>query len=106
MLNWLLEQLFRRGFDSRRGSLYLKDMENLARAGAASWLLSQERARLDYLAAKEAYCNSGTWSSFQRMLERLLKLSSTNALVHSLLNEQMLERRITETAEPAARRSA
>ena len=54
--------------DSRRGSLYLKDMENLARAGAAGWLLSQERARLDYLAAKEAYCNSGTWSAFQRML--------------------------------------
>ncbi len=112
MLNWLLDPLFRRGFDSRRGSFYLKEMDSLARSGVATWLLVQERARLDYLAAKEAYSTSGSWTAFRRMLERLLKLSSTNALVQSLLNEQALERLIAEarsapqTEQPAARRSA
>ena len=71
MFNWLLDQLVRRGFDSRRSSLYLKEMDSLARSGAAAWLLAQERARLDYLAAKEAYCETGTWAAFQRLLERL-----------------------------------
>lgn len=110
MLHWLLDQLFRRGFDSRRGSLYLKELDHLARSGAASWLLAQERARLEYLAAKEAYSASGTWAAFQRLLERLLKLSSTNAFVQSLLNEQALERLLADSQtsspgeQPAARR--
>jgi hypothetical protein len=112
MLHWLLNPFFRRGFASRRGRHYLRELDHLARSGAASWLLAQERARLEYLAAKEAYGTRRTWANLQCMLDRLLKLSSTNALVQSLLNEQAIERRIAEAqaASPgeqaAARRCA
>jgi hypothetical protein len=87
----MLERLLRRGFRSRRGLYSLGGMENLARSGAAAWVIAQEKARLEYLAAKEDYEKRRTWRSFQRVLERLLQLHSTNALVQSLIQEQFLE---------------
>jgi hypothetical protein len=113
MFYWLLERILRRGFKSRRGIIGLGQMDNLARSGTAAWSLAQERARLDYLAAKEEYEKLRTWRSFERLMERLLQLHSTNALVQSLLNEHALEQlqmKAQKDAEPqeppAARRCA
>jgi hypothetical protein len=108
MFDWLLGRLLRRGFRSRRGRLDLKGLDTLARSGPAAWLLAQERARLAYLAAQERYCQTGGWTAFRHMLERLFQLAATNALVQALLNEQALEHRLAEAppAVPGTRRSA
>ena len=75
-------------------------MADLARSGPASLLMVQEKARLDYVVAKEAHIRSGTGSTFELMMERLLQLQSTNAIIHSFLNERQLERLIEEEASP------
>ena len=112
MFHWLVNWLVRRAFRSRRGSFPVRELESLARSGTAAWLLAQQRARVEYLAAKERCCTSPTWATFRQMLERLAQLSSTNALVHALLNEQALERLLAEAQpqpappEPATRRCA
>jgi hypothetical protein len=110
MVRWLIKRIFRRGFHAQREALPLGALEELARGGTAAWLLAQERARLDYLAAQEDYTKSGSWAALGRLLVRLLRLSSTNALVQSLLNEHALERQLTlarkETPSVPARRSA
>jgi len=113
MFYWLLQRVLRRGFRSKRGILRLGDLADLARADASAWFLTQEKARLEYLAAKEEYESSRTWRAFQRTLEELLQLQSTNAVIQSLINEHTLERlvansrRSDETGpEPAARRCA
>src|SRR5262245_60288447 len=98
MILWILRFLFRRGFNSQRGLTNLGEAENLARSGAAAWLLAQEKARLEFLAAKEAYCQTGSWGAFARLLERLLQLASTNAIVQSLLNEHAAEKLLTASA--------
>jgi hypothetical protein len=92
MVLWVLRLLFRKGFASQRGVHGLGDVENLARAGTAAWLLAQERARLEFLAVKEAYADSGCWRDFAKMLEKLLQLNATNAIVQALLNEHAIER--------------
>src|SRR5262249_52943066 len=94
---WVLRLLFRKGFASQRGLAGLGEAESLARSGAAAWLLAQQRARLDFLAAKEAYCEHGRWRDFAKMIERLLQLNATNALVQALLNEHALERLLAAT---------
>jgi hypothetical protein len=92
MLLWMLKHICRKGLASQRGVLGLGETENLARSGAAAWLLAQERARLEFLAAKEAYSQSGAVRDLAKVCERLLALNSTNAVVQSLLNEQAIER--------------
>jgi hypothetical protein len=98
MVLWMLNCLLRRGFQSQRGVSGLgSELENLARSGTAAWLLAQERARLEFLAAKEAYCESGSWRALGRLLTRLLALNSTNAVVQALLNEHLAERLLAES---------
>jgi hypothetical protein len=106
MLGWALRKLFgerfkswfinhvvlTRGLESRRGAAEVGSLEDVARQGAAACLLAQEKARLQYVSAKEAYCEQRTFATFELMLECLIKLQSTNALVQSLLNEHALER--------------
>jgi hypothetical protein len=58
--------------------------------------MAQEKARLDYLAAKEKHVRAGSIASFDDLLERLLQLQSTNAIVQALLNEHQLERVVAE----------
>ena len=96
MLFFLWKRFFKRSFDSQRGFIDIGPITDLARSGPASLLMVQERARLDYLAAKEAHIRSGSSTTFEAMLERLLHLQSTNSIVHSLLNEHQLERLVEE----------
>lgn len=102
MFYWLLERVLRRGFKSRRGIYRLEEMDQLARSGTAGWILAQEKVRLDYLNAKEVYQKERSWRSFQRCLERLLQLQSTNAIIQSLINEHLLEQLLARSANPAA----
>jgi hypothetical protein len=90
MVYWLLQRVLYRGFRSRRGIIGMRQLDALAGADTGAWALAQERARLDYLAAKEEYERLRSWRSFQRLLERLLGLHSTNAIIQSLINEQLL----------------
>lgn len=113
MLAWLRRRLSRAGFRSKRGTLNLGEIGKLARSDPAVWILTQERARLDYLAAKEEYERCKTRRAYQRAMDRLLQLQSTNAIVTALINEQTLEQMLRPSleavtpAEPAgARRNA
>jgi hypothetical protein len=108
MFYWLLERVLRRGLRSRRGILRLGELANLAQAGTSVWALTQERARLQYLAAKEEYDKHGTWQAFQQALEQLIQLHSTNSVIQSLLQEHLLEQLVARQAaeSPAARRCA
>jgi hypothetical protein len=103
MIYWLLERVLRRGFKSRRGMLGLGELEDLARSGTVAWALAQEKARLDYLAAKAKYESARSWRSFEQMLERLLQLYSTNAVIQSLIHEHLLTQLTAHsaTAQPA-----
>src|SRR5262249_61726542 len=94
MLFWLLELVWRRGYRSRRGVIPLGQVEDLARSGTAAWALAQEKARLEYLAAKERYEKQRSWRNFQHMMERLLQLQSTNAIIQSLIHEHLLAQMI------------
>jgi hypothetical protein len=113
MLYWLLKRVLRRGLKSQRGILRLGELADLARADASAWFLTQEKARLEYLAAKEEYERTRTWRAFQHLLERFLQLQSTNAVIGSLINEHLLEQLVGKTqksdevsANPTARRCA
>jgi hypothetical protein len=106
MFLWLLNRVFRGGARSRRGVAPMHNLENLARSGCAAWLLAQERARLDFLAAKEAYCSQGSWLTFVRMLRQLLQLNCTNAVVQGLLNEHAIEQLLGEQIRGCSRREA
>ena len=96
MLFSLWRRLFRKGFKSQRALMVLGPAAELARAGPAAWLMAQEKARLDYLAAKEKHVRAGSNASFDDLLERLLQLQSTNAIVQALLNEHQLEQVVAE----------
>jgi hypothetical protein len=71
-------------------------LETLARSGAGGWLLAQERARLEFIAARERFAKSGTEDALQAMLLRLYHLESTNAVVQALINEQQLEKMLQD----------
>jgi hypothetical protein len=86
-----LERVLYRGFRSQRGILRLGELAELGRGGSSAWALTQEKARLEYLAAKEAYEKTPTWRAFRLAMEHLIQLHSTNAVVGSLLNEYLLE---------------
>jgi hypothetical protein len=96
VLFFLWKRFFKRSFDSQRGFINIGPIADLARSGPAALLMVQEKARLDYLAAKETHIGSGSSATFESMLERLLQLQSTNAVVQSLLNENQLERLVEE----------
>jgi hypothetical protein len=96
-LLWRLwRRLFQQAFQSPHEIAHLGALESLARAGPAAWLLAQEKARLDYLAAKDSFAHSGRSEAFDLLLERLLQLQSTSAVVQALLNEHHLERLLSE----------
>ncbi len=101
MLFWLFRRLFLRGFESPREPMRLGDLDALARSGAAGWLLAQERARLDFLAAREAYAARPSGRALSDLLERLVRLESTNALVQALLNERRLEEVLSDSGQDA-----
>ena len=92
MFNSVMKTLFRFWFDSERGIMHLQEMESLGHTGVAGWLLAQERARLDYIAAKDAMIQRGAWRGLPTVWQRLWQLQSTNAIVQSLLNEHQMER--------------
>jgi hypothetical protein len=98
---WLWQRLFRRGFASQRETIALGGgLDQLARSGVGTWLLAQEKARLDFLAAKEAYTQNRSRHDLDQLLERLLQLEATNAVVQALINEHTLER-LALAPEPA-----
>jgi hypothetical protein len=97
----LWRRTFHRAFQSPHDIAHLGSLEALARSGPAAWLMAQEKARLDYVAAKDAFAQTGRSGAFDLLLERLLQLQSTSAVVQALLNEHYLERLLSE-AEPAA----
>jgi hypothetical protein len=92
MFRWFWRQLLRRRCVTPRSLEELgSGLEALARTGAGGWLLAQERARLEFIAARERFVRQGSEDALQAMLLRLYHLESTNAVVQSLLNEQRLE---------------
>ncbi len=102
MFYWLLQRVLWRGFKPRRGKIELGELEKLARSGAASWLLAQEKARLEFLAAREHYERLPTWRSLERVLECLLQLQSTSAVVQALVQEQQLTQMLARSEEDQA----
>src|SRR5260370_32062170 len=55
MLAWLWRRVSRAGIRSKRGKVDLGQVGKLARSGPAVWILTQEKAPLDYLASKEEF---------------------------------------------------
>jgi hypothetical protein len=113
MLAWLIRRVCRGGVRSKRGVIDLGEMGKLARAEPAVWILTQEKARLEYLAAKEEYERYKTGRAYKRFIDRLLQLQSTNAVITSLINEHTLEQMLLQAAKASpstmrtdARRSA
>jgi hypothetical protein len=112
MLYWLFERVFRRAFKSRKDVVPLGEMEMLAKAGTAGWLIAQEQARIRYTAAKERYEQRPNWAAFEVLMKRLLELQSTSAVVQSLLNEHFLNQLLlksppeSQSLAAEARRSA
>ena len=113
MLAWLWRRVSRAGIRSKRGKVDLGQVGKLARSGPAVWILTQEKARLDYLASKEEFERVKTKRAFKRAMDRLLQLQSTNAIITSLINEHTLDQMLSkslpscQTSETAdARRSA
>src|SRR5207244_7624812 len=96
MLAWLIRRVFRAGIRSKRGMIDLGEMGKLARAGPAVWILTQEKARLTYLAAKEEYERSKTQRAYRRLSDCLLQLQSTNAVTTALMNEHALEQMLLQ----------
>jgi hypothetical protein len=92
----LWRRSFHRAFQSPHEIAHLGALESLARSGPAAWLMAQEKARLDYLAAKDSFAQTGRSDAFALLLERLLQLQSTSAVVQALLNEHHLERLLSE----------
>jgi hypothetical protein len=107
MFYWLFERVFRHAFKARKDVAPLGELQALARAGTAGWLMAQEQARLRYLEAMESYQKHPHWAAFQVLMKRLLELQSTNAVVQSLLNEHFLNQLLLKSPELVdARKSA
>jgi hypothetical protein len=90
------------GFQSFQQSMDLGSIESLARSGVGGWLLAQEKARLEFVAAREEFSRRNDMNSFQMLLARLLRLHSTNALVQALVNERAAERLLAASLERGA----
>jgi len=101
MLRWLWRRCFSWPVEWQRSIVELSDLEALARSGLAGMLLAQEKARLDYLRAREGYERGRCRETRNRMNDRLANLQATNAVVQSLLNEHLLEQRLAAGADSA-----
>jgi hypothetical protein len=97
MLRRLWHRLFGRPVVWQRSIVELGDLERLARTGLAEMLLGQEKARLDFLGAREAFEGDPCRATQDRMEACLARLQATNAVVQSLLNEQQVEQRLSDT---------
>jgi hypothetical protein len=110
MLAWFVRRLFRAGVRSKRRRIDLGEMGKLGRGDPAVWILTQERARLEYLAAKEEYERSRNKRAYKHFADRLLQLQSTNAIISALINEHSLEQLLLQAQANATsagvRRSA
>jgi hypothetical protein len=97
MFRWFWRQLLRRRCVTPRSLEELgSGLEALARSGTGGWLLAQERARLEFIAARERFTQHGSDAALQDMLVRLYHLESTNAVVQSLIQERRLEEMLLE----------
>jgi hypothetical protein len=105
MLGWLWRRLFPQPALWQRSIVELRDLEDLARSGLASMLLAQEKARLDYVQARETYDRQRGRDALNRMHDRLHHLQATSAIVQSLLNEHFLERLLAAGVEQTASHS-
>jgi hypothetical protein len=100
MFRWFWRRLLRRRCVTPRSLEELgSGLEVLARSGAGGWLLAQERARLEFIAARERFAQCGSEDALQAMLLRLYHLESTNAVVQALINEQRLEEMLHESRD-------
>jgi hypothetical protein len=100
MLRRLWHRIFSRPVVWERSLVELSGLEQLARAGIAGMLLAQEKARLDFIKAREAHARNPNSDSRHHMDSRLAHLQATNAVVQSLLNEQQLEQRLMSESPP------
>jgi hypothetical protein len=100
MINRFWNRLFRKPVVWQRSIVELRELGELARTGLSGLLLAQEKARLDFVRAREMHQRNPSRFHHDRMTESLLQLQGTNAVVQSLLNERELEERLA--AEPAS----
>lgn len=100
MLRRLWHRFFGRRVVWERSLVELGDLETLARSGLAGMLMAQEKARLDFLRAREKFAHHADRTSQAHMENRLAHLQATNAVVQSLLNEQHLEQRLAAEQPP------
>jgi hypothetical protein len=105
MFKRLLRRVFGRAGMEPPIVVQLGELEALARSGPAAWLLAQEKARLDFLAA-QADAKKGDERAGERLLQKLLELQATTALIQSLVNEYRLEAMFAETPTVEAEASA
>jgi hypothetical protein len=96
MFKRLWRRVFRRTRLEPPTVVHLGELEALARSGPAEWLLAQEKARLDFLAA-QADAKKGDERAGERLRQKLLELQATTALIQSLVNEYHLEAMIAKT---------
>ena len=75
-------------------------MRLIACLSLAALLLAQEKARLDFVRAREVHQRNPSRFHHARMEDSLLHLQAVNAVVQSLLNERALEERLA--AVPAS----
>ena len=99
MINRFWNRLFRKQVVWQRSIVDLAGLNDLARTGLAGLLLAQEKARLDFVRAREAQQRNPGRTNHDRMQASLLHLQATNAVVQSLLNERTLGERLA--AEPS-----
>jgi|SRR6516162_3370006 hypothetical protein len=100
MINRFWNRLFRKPVVWQRSIVETRELGELARAGHSGLLLAQEKARLDFVHAREMHRRNPSRIHQDRMMDSLLQLQATNAVVQSLLNERALEDRLS--AEPAS----
>ena len=104
MINRLWNRLFRKPVVWQRSLVDLAGLNDLARTGLAGLLLVQEKARLDFVRAREALHRNPGRANRGRMQDSLMQLQATSAVVQSLLNERALEERLA--AEPSPEKAA
>src|SRR5437660_1227115 len=98
MFRRFLRRFFSRSVVWQRSIVELTDLEALCRTSLAGMLLAQEKARLDFLGAREENLRRPSRASADHMHQRLAHLQATNALVQSCLNEHSLEQRLAAEA--------
>ena len=100
MINRFWNRLFRKPVVWQRSMVELAGLNDLARTGLAGLLLAQEKARLNFVRAREAQQRNPSRTNHDLMQDSLLNLQATNAVVQSLLNERVLEERLATEPLP------